>query len=40
MIVSAFQKAYGFNMLTHVLADGRLFGFGVGDWSMLLGEHD
>jgi len=24
-------------MLTHVLADGRLFGFGVGDWSMFVG---
>ena len=24
-------------MLTHVLADGRLLGFGVGDWSVLLG---
>jgi hypothetical protein len=24
-------------MLALVLADGRLLGFGVGDWSMLLG---
>jgi hypothetical protein len=24
-------------MIAHMLADGRLLGFGIGDWSMLLG---